>query len=96
MIDPAADNIVPTLGAYGALIVVMNAMALSGDRIAFEDLSYPATIRASAMIGRRPIAVRMTEDGLTLSILSMFVLNSTESCGPYPNHQQPNIDHNTA
>ena len=61
---PDLKNIVPTLGAHGGLVAVMNAITLSGDRVAFEDLSYPATIRASAMMGRRPIAVRLTDQGL--------------------------------
>lgn len=60
--DPA--HILPTQGAHAALTSVINTVTVTGDRIAFEDLTYPATVRASALMGRRAIKVTSTDEGM--------------------------------
>lgn len=61
---PEAANVVPTQGAHAALAAVINAVTSSGDRIAFEELTYPATVRASVLMGRRAIKIGMGEGGV--------------------------------
>lgn len=61
---PDVENVLPTMGAHAALMAVLNAVTITGDRIAFEELTYPATVRAGALMGRRPIKVASNEHGI--------------------------------
>lgn len=62
--SPAAENVLPTQGAHAALISVLNTVTATGDRIAFEELTYPATVRASTLMGRRSVKVASTDQGM--------------------------------
>lgn len=61
---PALEDVLATQGAHGALMAVINATTASGDRIVFEELTYPATVRCSMLMGRQPVAVRSTQSGM--------------------------------
>jgi DNA-binding transcriptional MocR family regulator len=58
--DPAA--IVPTLGAHSAILAVIAAVTVPGDKIAFEDLTYCSAARSINLMGRRSI-IMQTQDG---------------------------------
>ncbi|KPB00174.1 PLP-dependent aminotransferase family protein [Ahrensia marina] len=62
--SPSLANILPTQGSHAALVSVLNTVTGTGDRIAFEELTYPATVRASALMGRRSIKIATTDQGL--------------------------------
>mgnify|MGYP001283852990 CR=1 FL=1 len=61
---PSPGSVVPTLGVHAGLMSVLAAISAPGDRIAFEDLTYLATVRANAMMGRRLARLRSTDDGI--------------------------------
>ncbi|GAB4349290.1 MAG: PLP-dependent aminotransferase family protein [Oricola sp.] len=60
--DPAL--VVPVLGVHAGIMAAVAAVSAIGDRIAFEELCYPATPRAVAMTGRRIARLRSTPDGI--------------------------------
>jgi DNA-binding transcriptional MocR family regulator len=60
--DPA--NVLPALGVHAGIMAVIQAISVTGDRIAFEELSYPATPRAVAMTGRRIARLKSTQEGI--------------------------------
>lgn len=60
--DPAL--VVPVLGVHAGIMAVVAAVSAVGDRIAFEELCYPATPRAVAMTGRRVARLRSTPNGI--------------------------------
>ncbi|MGB7432352.1 MAG: PLP-dependent aminotransferase family protein [Ahrensia sp.] len=62
--SPNAENVLPTQGSHGGLMAVINTVSLPGDRIAFEELTYPITVRASALMGRRTISITSTDQGI--------------------------------
>lgn len=62
--SPPIDSVLPTLGAHAALMAVLNTVSNTGDRIAFEELTYPATVRAATLMGRRAIKVLSTDQGI--------------------------------
>lgn len=62
--SPQLENVLPTQGSHGGLMAVINTVSLPGDRIAFEELTYPITVRASALMGRRAISVTSTNQGM--------------------------------
>ena len=51
--DPA--SIVPTLGAHSAILAIIAAVTVPGDKIAFEDLTYCSAARSANLMGRRSI-----------------------------------------
>ncbi|QFY60237.1 PLP-dependent aminotransferase family protein [Rhizobium grahamii] len=61
---PAAENIVPTLGAHAAAISVISAVSSPGDKIVFENLSYTQVSRSARILGRRTITVDSDENGV--------------------------------
>lgn len=61
---PAPDTIIPVTGALSGIENVIAAVTAPGDKVAFEDLTYSALARGSALIGRRAIKVRGGDEGL--------------------------------
>ncbi|QND53344.1 PLP-dependent aminotransferase family protein [Phyllobacterium sp. 628] len=59
---PDVSSIVPTLGAHSAILAIIAAVTVPGDRIAFEDLSYCSAARSANLMGRRSIIIN-TENG---------------------------------
>lgn len=62
--SPDVENVLPTQGSHGALMAVINTISLPGDRIAFDELTYPITVRASALMGRRSVSIMSTDEGI--------------------------------
>lgn len=60
--DPAL--IVPVLGVHAGIMAAVSAVSAVGDRIAFEELCYPATPRTVAMTGRRIARLKSTPVGI--------------------------------
>ncbi len=54
--------IVPTLGAHSAILAVIAAITVPGDKVAFEDLTYCSAARSVNLMGRRSIILH-TENG---------------------------------
>lgn len=50
---PAADSIVPTLGAHAGIMAIIAVLTNPGDRIAFEHHTYSQVSRAAGLVGRR-------------------------------------------
>jgi DNA-binding transcriptional MocR family regulator len=59
---PEPASIVPTLGAHSAILAVIAAITVPGDRIAFEDLTYCSAARSVNLMGRRSI-IMQTQNG---------------------------------
>ncbi len=59
---PGPASIVPTLGAHSAILAVIAAITVPGDRVAFEDLTYCSAARSVNLMGRRSIILH-TENG---------------------------------
>ena len=62
---PAPEHVVPAMGVQAAIMAVIAATTLPGDRVAHEDLAYPATPRGTTLIGRRVVKVAIGPDGIT-------------------------------
>ncbi len=62
--SPDVEHVLPTMGAHAALVSVLNTATVTGDKIAFEDLTYPATVRSSMLMGRRAIKIASTDQGM--------------------------------
>ncbi len=62
--QPAAADIVPAQGAHAAIMAVIAATTVPGDRIVFEDLTYASIARSAALMGRRGIVVGSDRDGI--------------------------------
>lgn len=62
--SPDPSLVIPTLGVHAGIMAAIAAVSAIGDRIAFEDLCYPATPRAVAMSGRRIARLRSTPHGI--------------------------------
>lgn len=60
--DPAL--VVPTLGVHSGIMAAVTAVSTIGDRIAFEEVCYPATPRAVATTGRRLARLKSSPDGI--------------------------------
>jgi DNA-binding transcriptional MocR family regulator len=61
---PDPSNVMPTSGVHAGIMATINAISAIGDRIAFEELCYPATPRAVAMTGRRIARLKSTPSGI--------------------------------
>ena len=61
---PDLDGIVPTMGVHAGMMAVIAALTSPGDRIVFESLTYASLARSASLIGRRPIAAPMSENGM--------------------------------
>ncbi|MCK5748183.1 MAG: GntR family transcriptional regulator, partial [Oricola sp.] len=61
---PDPGTVIPTLGVHAGIMAAVTAVSTIGDRIAFEELCYPATPRAVAMSGRRVARLKSTPDGI--------------------------------
>ncbi|UXN64308.1 PLP-dependent aminotransferase family protein [Phyllobacterium sp. A18/5-2] len=62
---PEPASIVPTLGAHSAILAVIAAITVPGDRIAFEDLTYCSAARSVNLMGRRSIIMQTQNGSLT-------------------------------
>ncbi len=62
---PEPSSIVPTLGAHSAILAVIAAVTVPGDRIAFEELTYCSAARSVNLMGRRSIIMQTQEGSLT-------------------------------
>jgi len=62
--SPDPSLVVPVLGVHAGIMAAVSAVSAIGDRIAFEELCYPATPRAVAMTGRRIARLKSTPDGI--------------------------------
>jgi len=56
--------VIPTLGVHAGIMAAIAAISTIGDRIAFEELCYPATPRAVSMSGRRVARLKSTPEGI--------------------------------
>lgn len=61
---PPLNSIIPIAGVLSGIGNVIAAITAPGDKIAFEELTYSAIARGSALIGRRTVRVRSGEAGL--------------------------------
>lgn len=61
---PAADSIVPTLGAHAAVIAAASVITSPGDRIVFEHVTYSQISRGTALLGRQTVLVESDGDGI--------------------------------
>jgi len=61
---PAPSDVVPTHGAHAAIMAVIAATTVPGDRIVFEDLTYASIARSAALMGRRATVALSDRDGL--------------------------------
>lgn len=61
--SPAADTVIPTIGAHSAILSVIAAMTAPGDFIAFESLTYSSISRSANLIGRRTCVVEHDGEG---------------------------------
>ncbi|MBZ9653398.1 aminotransferase-like domain-containing protein [Phyllobacterium lublinensis] len=62
---PEPSSVVPTLGAHSAILAVIAAITVPGDRIAFEDLTYSSAARSVNLMGRRSIIMQTQNGSLT-------------------------------
>ncbi len=62
---PLPQHVVPAAGVQAAIMAVIAATTVPGDRVAHEDLAYPATPRGTALIGRRVVKVAIGPDGIS-------------------------------
>ncbi|SHM13288.1 aminotransferase-like domain-containing protein [Roseibium suaedae] len=60
---PDINSIVPTNGAQAAIMAILAATTVPGDRIAFEELTYSSIARGAALSGRQPVSVPRDEHG---------------------------------
>lgn len=61
---PAAENIVPTLGAHAGVMAVISAITSPGDRIIFEHHTYSQISRSAGLAGRRTTLVDSDAQGI--------------------------------
>ena len=61
---PDTENVIPTIGVHSGIMAIIQAISATGDRIAFEELTYPATARAVSMVGRRIARIKSTDRGI--------------------------------
>lgn len=62
--SPKPEQVVATLGAHAAVMSVVSAMTVPGDRIVFEPVTYSQVSRATALSGRRITLVEIDEHGI--------------------------------
>ncbi|HTV70975.1 MAG TPA: PLP-dependent aminotransferase family protein [Rhizobiaceae bacterium] len=60
---PEPQNVVPTLGVHAAVMAVISAITVPGDKVVFERLTYSSISRSVNLIGRRSIIVGSDEQG---------------------------------
>ncbi|MGY4751014.1 aminotransferase-like domain-containing protein [Pannonibacter sp. Q-1] len=60
---PASETIVPTTGARGGLMAIINATTMPGDRVIFEELTYSSIVRGITLTGRQAVAVARDDEG---------------------------------
>ncbi|QPC41870.1 PLP-dependent aminotransferase family protein [Kaustia mangrovi] len=60
---PDEDTVVPTLGGHAAILAVIAAMTVPGDKVVFEQLTFSSVARSANLIGRRPMAIDTDTDG---------------------------------
>ncbi len=61
---PLPQHVVPAAGVHAAILAVIAATTVPGDRVAHEDLAYPATPRGTTLIGRRVVKVAIGPKGI--------------------------------
>ncbi|HWK65552.1 MAG TPA: PLP-dependent aminotransferase family protein [Rhizobiaceae bacterium] len=62
--NPAAETVVPTLGAHAALVAIASVATVPGDHIVFENLSYSQFARSVGLFGRRVALVDSDDQGV--------------------------------
>lgn len=68
-------SIIPTLGVHAGMMAAIATLTAPGDRIAFEAVTYASLARATNLIGRRPISVPMTDDGIDVDAFDHICAN---------------------
>lgn len=68
-------SIVPTLGVHAGMMAAIATLTAPGDRVAFEAVTYASLARAANLIGRRPVSVPMTEDGIDVDVFDHLCAN---------------------
>ena len=61
--SPDPQTVVPTLGVHAAVMAVLSAVTMPGDKVVFEELTYSSISRSANLIGRRSIVVRSDAEG---------------------------------
>ena len=68
-------SIVPTLGVHAGMMAAIATLTAPGDRVAFEAVTYASLARAANLIGRRPISIPMTDDGIDVDAFDHICAN---------------------
>lgn len=68
-------SIVPTLGVHAGMMAAIATLTAPGDRVAFEAVTYASLARAANLIGRRPVSVPMTADGIDVDAFDHLCAN---------------------
>ncbi|HEX5407837.1 MAG TPA: PLP-dependent aminotransferase family protein [Pseudonocardiaceae bacterium] len=61
-----ADQIIVTMGAHNAFVLILRLLVHPGDRVLVEQPTYPNALDAIRASHARPVAVAMTDDGWCL------------------------------
>jgi DNA-binding transcriptional MocR family regulator len=72
---PESSSIVPTLGVHAGMMAIIGAITSPGDKVVFEGLTYASIARAVSLIGRRPVAVPMADNGLDVDAFDHLCAN---------------------
>lgn len=73
--QPDTASIVPTLGVHAGIMAAIATLTAPGDRVAFEAVTYASLARAANLIGRRPVSVPMTADGIDVDAFDHLCAN---------------------
>ncbi len=68
-------SIVPTMGVHAGMMAAIATLTAPGDRVAFEAVTYASLARATNLIGRQPVSVPMTEDGMDVEAFDHICAN---------------------
>ncbi len=68
-------SIVPTLGVHAGMMAAIATLTAPGDRVAFEAVTYASLARATNLVGRQPISVAMTENGIDVDAFDHVCAN---------------------
>ncbi len=73
--QPDVTSIVPTLGVHAGMMAAIATLTAPGDRVAFEAVTYASLARAANLIGRQPVSVPMTADGIDVDAFDHLCAN---------------------
>ena len=62
--SPRSEDVVSTQGVHAAIVSIVAAFTVPGDRILFESLTYTHVARALGLMGRRIVSGEIDEEGL--------------------------------